>query len=271
MSAAGTATRTRPLLDSAAPPDSAAEPGTIVPPPPGPSSSDQFLTALSTEHFTLQGARASTISEAGARSSLFMSTVSSGVVALALIGTVSEVGPVFNLFALALLPVLFALGVLTYLRLSENAIEDAFYGRAINRIRRYYAVIDPSRAAYLAGSTHDDLPGVMASAGHPLSAWHLLSHTATMVLVVTAMIAGAGSSLVLHAVAPAELNLAAALGGVVFVAVNVGLFRHEVLSWRRAAAEHATLFPGEGPASRDSDDWIGDHADGGDSAPAPTS
>ena len=92
------------------------------------------MTALATEHFTLQTARASTVSEAGARSALFMSTVSSFVVALALVGSVTEIGPTFHLFALALMPVLFALGLLTHLRLSETAIEDAYYGRA-QRVR----------------------------------------------------------------------------------------------------------------------------------------
>jgi hypothetical protein len=43
---------------------------------------EQLLTALTTEHFTLQGARSQTISETSARASVYMLSVSSALVAL---------------------------------------------------------------------------------------------------------------------------------------------------------------------------------------------
>jgi hypothetical protein len=46
----------------------------------------RLLQALTTEHFTLQTARSATIMETNGRSALFLSTVSSAVVALAFIG-----------------------------------------------------------------------------------------------------------------------------------------------------------------------------------------
>jgi hypothetical protein len=98
----------------------------------------RLLQALTTEHFTLQTARSATIMESNGRSALFLSTVSSAVVALAFIGQVADVGQPFFLFALAVLPTLFLLGLLTYLRLAQSASEDLLYSRAINRIRRYY-------------------------------------------------------------------------------------------------------------------------------------
>jgi hypothetical protein len=49
----------------------------------------QLLTALTTEHFTLQGARSQTMSETSARASIYMFSVSSALVAL---GFVSQVG-----------------------------------------------------------------------------------------------------------------------------------------------------------------------------------
>ena len=94
-----------------------------------------LLQALTTEHFTLQTARSATIADSNGRSALYLSTVTGAVVALAFIGQVAHVGQVFFLFALALLPALIVLGVLTYLRLVQTAIEDLFYARAINRIR----------------------------------------------------------------------------------------------------------------------------------------
>ena len=46
----------------------------------------QLLTALSTEHFTLQGARSQTMSESSARASIYVFAVSSALVALGFIG-----------------------------------------------------------------------------------------------------------------------------------------------------------------------------------------
>src|ERR1044071_5368086 len=92
----------------------------------------QLLQALTTEHFTLQTARAATIADSNGRAALYLSTVSGAVIALAFIGQVAHVGKVFFLFALALLPALVLLGVLTYLRLLQTAVKDLYYARAIN-------------------------------------------------------------------------------------------------------------------------------------------
>jgi hypothetical protein len=89
----------------------------------------RLLQALTTEHFTLQTARSATIMETNGRSTLFLSTVSSAVVALAFIGQVADDSQPFFLFALAVLPTLFFLGLLTYLRLAQNAGEDLLYSR----------------------------------------------------------------------------------------------------------------------------------------------
>jgi hypothetical protein len=66
----------------------------------------RLLQALTTEHFTLQTARSATIMETNGRSALFLSTVSSAVVALAFIGQLADVGQPFFLFASAVLPAL---------------------------------------------------------------------------------------------------------------------------------------------------------------------
>jgi hypothetical protein len=80
----------------------------------------QLLQALTTEHFTLQTARSATIADSNGRSALYLATVSSAIVALAFIGQVARLGRAFHLFALALLPALVLLGVLTYLRLGAD-------------------------------------------------------------------------------------------------------------------------------------------------------
>jgi hypothetical protein len=104
-------------------------------------SESHLLTALSTEHFTLQGARAQTMSESSARASLYIISVSSTLVALGFIAQVSTIGDLFNVFALTVLPTLYVLGTVTFVRLVECSAEDLRYGLAINRIRAYYKEI----------------------------------------------------------------------------------------------------------------------------------
>jgi hypothetical protein len=58
-----------------------------------------LLSTLTTEHFTLQGARASVVGEMGARSSLYLSAVSSALIALGFVAQVSKIGQTFRLFA----------------------------------------------------------------------------------------------------------------------------------------------------------------------------
>jgi hypothetical protein len=73
------------------------------------------LTALTTEHFTLQGARSQTVGESAARSRMYMFSVSSTLIALGFMSQASEGGDVFQLFALTVLPTLF------FLRLFSSA------------------------------------------------------------------------------------------------------------------------------------------------------
>jgi hypothetical protein len=128
------------------------------------------------------------------------------VVALAFIGQVTHLRQAFFLFALTLLPALVLLGVLTYLRLIQTAVEDLFYARAINRIRRHYVNLDPEAARWFVLCGFDDPAGVLAAMGltTPGSAapshGHLWSHAATMVAVVTSIIGGVGAALAANAV-----------------------------------------------------------------------
>ena len=210
----------------------------------------QLLQALTTEHFTLQTARAATIADSNGRSALYLSTVSSAVVALAFIGQVTHLRQAFFLFALALLPALVLLGILTYLRLVQTAVEDLFYARAINRIRRHYVDSDPEAARWFVLCGFDDPAGVMAAMGlaNPGAAhsrWHLLSHAASMVAVVTSIIAGVGVALAANAAGGGPLPVAAnaTVGVVVAVAGTAAFGWHQVCRWRAAEDSVPSLFP----------------------------
>ena len=78
------------------------------------------------------------MSQSASRTTLYIGAVSSALVALGFIGQVSEVGDAFDVFALTVLPTLYVLGALTFIRVVECGAEDFRYGLAINRIRGYY-------------------------------------------------------------------------------------------------------------------------------------
>jgi hypothetical protein len=194
-----------------------------------------LLTTLTTEHFTLQGARSQTIGESAARSSLYMFSVSSTLVALGFVSQVSAGGELFQLFALTVLPTLFFLGVSTFARLVQSSIEDVRYGRAINRIRHYYVE--------LAGD-NDDPRGVLLNMGlEGGSRWQLFFGTANAVSVVNSVV-GAGAIAILLGVT-LDLPLAvAAVAGIVFLAVSVAMhLRYDRHRHEEAAAGVETLFP----------------------------
>jgi hypothetical protein len=213
----------------------------------------QLLQALTTEHFTLQTARSATIADSNGRSALYLSTVSSAVVALAFIGQVAHLGQAFLLFALALLPALVLLGTLTYLRLVQTAIEDLFYARAINRIRRHYLDLDPDGGRWFVLSGFDDPAGVMAAMGLATrraaapSHGHLLSHAATMVAVVISIIGGVGVALAANEVGAGRVPVViSATVGVVVTVIGAAAFGwHQVRRWRAAEASVPSLFPSQ--------------------------
>lgn len=100
-----------------------------------------LLTALTTEHFVLQTAASSTISEAAARSSLYVFTLSSSLVAM---GFTSQSPDVFMPFVAAVLPAIYLLGALTVVRLLDTTIENIRCLIGIARVRRHYRSLSPN-------------------------------------------------------------------------------------------------------------------------------
>src|SRR3954469_3342266 len=151
----------------------------------------QLLTALTTEHFTLEGARSRTMNESAARASLYIVAVSSTLVALGFVTQLSGIGDVFNVFALTVLPTLYALGSVTFVRLVECSAEDFRYGMAINRIRSHYKEIAGDRADLFLLSAHDDPHGVLASTALPTGGRVPIFAFSTAVAVINSVVGGA--------------------------------------------------------------------------------
>lgn len=206
-----------------------------------------LLSALTTEHYTLQAQRSSTIVEANGRSQLFLSAVSGVTVALALVAQLDGLGQTFTVFALTVLPALLALGMTSYARLADLAVHDAYFARAIGRIRSFYLTIDPSAHGYWLQPAGDGPHAVMAQTGDRHSRWHHLSHTATSVAAVNGVLAGVLAALGVHLVLPtAAVPALAGLATAVAMALFAGLFADQERRWRRSDAGMATRFLPDG-------------------------
>jgi hypothetical protein len=105
-----------------------------------------FMSALVTEHFVLQSAASTTISEASARASLYVFSLSSALVA---IGFAAQSPDVFRPFVATVLPALFVLGCFTVVRLVDTTVENSRFLRAIAQIRRY-RTLSPAASTYFA-------------------------------------------------------------------------------------------------------------------------
>jgi hypothetical protein len=203
----------------------------------------QLLTALSTEHFTLQGARSQTLTESSARASVYIFAVSSALVALGFIGQLSDIGDVFNVFALTVLPTLYVLGAVTFVRLVECGAEDFRYGLAINRIRHYYKEVAGNRANLFLLSGHDDGAGVFENMGLPAAGrkpWFAFS---TAVIAINSVVGGAAVAIALGVVVDASLGLAAGLGGIAAIVSILAWIRYADRLLDAAAAQTEPLFP----------------------------
>jgi hypothetical protein len=93
-----------------------------------------FMSALVTEHFVLQTATSTTVSESAARASLYVFSLSSSLVAM---GFALQSRDAFGPFVATVLPALFVLGVFTVVRLVETGVENAHFLVGVAHIRSY--------------------------------------------------------------------------------------------------------------------------------------
>ena len=201
------------------------------------------LTILTTEHFTLQGARSSTVGESTARAALFIGAVSSALIAMSFLGQASGFGEAFDAFSVVVLPTVYALGVFTFVRLVESSNEDILYGRAINRIRNLYS----DYARYLLMGSNDDVYGVLANmAMSRPSRWQLYFTLASMVAVVDSVVGGTTLALITGKMLGAPILVAVAAGISLAAASLFGHFHVQQRMHVDARGEADVLFPSPG-------------------------
>lgn len=156
------------------------------------AAQDRLLTALTTEHFVLQGAVSATVAEAGARSTLYVMALSSSLVAMGFLVETTAFMP----FVAVVLPALCLLGLFTTVRLVDTTLESQQCLAGIARIRSHYRTLSP-RAATLFSARHGRWPEAVATTpalglGTFMA---FLGTSATMVACINHLVAGAGAAL----------------------------------------------------------------------------
>jgi len=220
------------------------------PPSPGasPASASDTQTAraiqiLTSEHFTLQGARANTVSETNGRIGIFLGTVSSTLIALAFVGQMSSLGMAFQVFTLILLPTLLFFGAATFGRVLESSIEDYFYLGGINRIHHFYAQVAPEISTYFVLSPYDDRRGRMRSMGISPSRWQVLLTGAAVVGGIDSVLVGALGGLLANWLLNWTIPASAVAGAAVFCVSLILYACWSSAEWARFGKTARPLFP----------------------------
>jgi hypothetical protein len=98
-------------------------------------------SAVGTELFVLQSVASSTIAEAGTRSTIYLSTLSSGLVA---IGFAGGSPALLATLTFTVFPTIFMLGWFTVVRLVDTSVENITVRRRMVRIREHFVSLHPS-------------------------------------------------------------------------------------------------------------------------------
>ena len=184
---------------------------------------------LAAEHWSLLAARSLIWSEAQSRASVFLTLLSASIIALALVADATGFGAETTTLALALLPVVFLVGIAAYARLVQINAEEFRLVMAMNRLRRAYLTLEPGLERYLTTGHHDDQQGVFVTymvdgPATRRALWvYFLVNTPSIVATVDAALATAMVVLGLQA-AGASRPVSVAGGVVAFVVVWVALF-----------------------------------------------
>ena len=207
---------------------------------------EALVTFLTTEHFTLQTARAASIAETNSRLQLYLGVLSSSILALALIAQVAEFTRAFFVVALILFLVVFFLGLATIGRLGQTWLEWFHAGQGMSRIRRYFVDVAPEAERYLILPAHDDPWSTLRGAGIRGMSWTQGFYTAfAIIAVINSVVAGAIGALVGALFADGSIVVSSVAGGATFLGAGVASSRFGARRFRRNVGEADIRFPAE--------------------------
>jgi hypothetical protein len=202
------------------------------------------IQMLATEHWSLLATRSLSWTESFSRTSMFLSSLTGAVVALALVAQAMP-GEGFVVFALLLLPVVLFLGVATYARLVAVNVEDAHWVVGMNRLRHAYTELAPDIEQYFISGVYDDAEGVMktfAATPGPGQFLHGFVTTPGTVAVIDSVLAGVLAAVIVG-VAGVDFVVSVIIGGVAFVLMLALLMYYQSREWASYLRNSRPLFP----------------------------
>jgi hypothetical protein len=192
-----------------------------------------LMQALGNQYGMLQSARGATISESSSRSSLYLTTLSAAVIGLSFVAQASKFGDTFFTFAVAILPVVFFLGVVTYYRVLQTGVEDVIYARAMSKIQKFYSEIDPAHGD-LFHATSVDQVGLRRMGLFALRWQQFLSAAAT-VAIVNSVVAGVLVALAVAFLVPIAPLAEILVGIIAALLIAAAFLRHQWVTWMHVA------------------------------------
>src|SRR5258708_6189418 len=108
-----------------------------------------FMTALTTEHFVLQTAASTTVTEASARASLYLMTLTSSLVAIGFTTGTRAFAPIVSV----VIPLIVVLGIFAIVRLIDTGVENVAILNRIAHIHSFYRTLSPNAPSYFPDRT----------------------------------------------------------------------------------------------------------------------
>jgi hypothetical protein len=220
-----------------------------TPPPRDDGDTPAALRAqiLATEHWSLLATRTNTWQEIFSRTAIFLTVLSATVVALSLVVQADGFGPGFRTFALAVLPLVFLVGLGTFIRLVEADIEDAWLVIAMNRLRHAYLELAPDLAPYFTTGFHDDEPSMLQTYTFRtrVGVAHLLAGSPVIIGVIESLVGGVLAAVTCQALGAAPW-LQVVAGVVVALATVAALGAFLRGKVRRLRRDYQPRFPSPG-------------------------
>jgi hypothetical protein len=200
---------------------------------------------LATEHWSLLATRSMTWSEIFSRTGTYLTVLSAAVIALSLVANATGFGPDFRTFALLVLPVVLLVGVGTFFRMVEAAIEDAWLVIGMNRLRHAYLELAPELEPYFVASHHDDAPGILQTYSFRgrVGVTHWLSGSPVIVGIIDAVVTGVLFAVVCEALDGGDV-LRTIVGVLAALAALILLGGMGYQKVRRVSREYRPRFPG---------------------------
>lgn len=192
-----------------------------------------LMQALGNQYGRLQSARGVTVAESSSRSSLYLTSLSGAVVALSFVAQASRFGDTFFTFALAILPVVFFLGVVTYYRVLQTGVEDVIYARAMSKIQKFFSEIDPAHGDLFHATSVDQVG--LRQMGLFALRWQQFLSSAATVAIVNSVVAGVFVALTVTAAAQPPPLVAIVIGVVAAGLIGAAFLRHQWMTWMHVA------------------------------------